>query len=95
MNKPELIDKLRKRIIEERRITYPKQDLDAIISPMVDIMMEELNSGGKIHIQNFGVFEVKAQQPRKFYNIQTGLHEFSKPKRVVEFKPSRKFRSKK
>ncbi len=94
MNKPELLNKLQARIKAERRILYPKQDLNSIITPMIDIIMEELNNGGKVHLQNLGVLEVKIQKPRKFYNIRTGLHELSAPKRVIEFKPSRIFRSK-
>ncbi len=93
MNKPELINKLQKRVEMETGYRYSKQSLDSIINPMIDIIMEELNRGGRVNVNNLGIFETKIHKARNFYNIQTGLNEISKPKRVVEFSPSRKFKS--
>ncbi len=93
MNKTQMIEKLQATILEDTRYQYSKQSLNTVINTMAEIIMEELNNGGQVNITNLGTFAMKVQPPRTFYNIHTGFNELSKPKRVVEFNVSRKFRS--
>lgn len=93
MDKKALIDQLRVRLHQNTKISYSKSQLNDIVVSITDIVMENLNNGGKMHLSNLGTFEVKSTRSRRFYNIQTGLFEMSKSKRYIDFTPARKFRT--
>ncbi|HEY9647135.1 MAG TPA: HU family DNA-binding protein, partial [Chroococcidiopsis sp.] len=49
-----------------------KKEADAIVSAMVDTIMETLVSGEKVTLVGFGTFEVRDRAAREGRNPQTG-----------------------
>lgn len=93
MDKQRLINQLRGKLHENTRVLYSKSELNEIVVKIIEVIMENLNNGEKIHLSNLGTFEVKLTKSRRFYNIQSGLFEITKPRRYIDFTPSRKFRT--
>jgi DNA-binding protein HU-beta len=66
MNKGELVDAI------AERAAVTKKDADAIVSAMVDTIMDTLASGEKVTLVGFGTFEVRDRAAREGRNPQTG-----------------------
>ena len=66
MNKGELIDK----IAETANVT--KKDADAILTAMLDVILETVAEGDKVTLVGFGTFEARDRQAREGRNPSTG-----------------------
>ncbi|HEY9645721.1 MAG TPA: HU family DNA-binding protein, partial [Chroococcidiopsis sp.] len=62
MNKAELVDAI------AERTSITKKEADAIVSAMVDTIMETLVSGEKVTLVGFGTFEVRDRAAREGRN---------------------------
>lgn len=66
MNKGELIDA----VAEQASVT--KKEADAVISAMIDTIMEAVANNDKVTLVGFGTFEPRQRQAREGRNPQTG-----------------------
>jgi DNA-binding protein HU-beta len=66
MNKGELVDA----VAEKAEVT--KRDADAIVTAMVEAIMEAVASGDKVTLVGFGSFEPRDRAAREGRNPQTG-----------------------
>lgn len=66
MNKGELVDA----IAEKADVT--KKDADAILTAVLDTILETVASGDKVTVVGFGSFEVRERQAREGRNPSTG-----------------------
>ena len=57
-----------------------------IIQQFLDQVIEELASGNRLELRNFGVFETRLQEARKARNPRTNEVVHVDPKAVVSFK---------
>jgi nucleoid DNA-binding protein len=65
------------------------------VQDVIDIISEELLSGNRIELRNFGVFEVKTVKARKGRNPNNPSHEVIIPERnVVKFRSGLHFKEK-
>lgn len=66
MNKTELISA----VAEGADIS--KKDAEKALKAFVDVVTEQMKSGGKVQLVGFGTFEVSERAPREGRNPQTG-----------------------
>jgi DNA-binding protein HU-beta len=66
MNKGELIDQ----IAEKADVT--KKDADAILTAVLDVILETVAKGEKVTLVGFGTFEARERQAREGRNPATG-----------------------
>lgn len=66
MNKSELVDA----IAEKASIT--KKDADAVLTAVVDSIIEAVSTGEKVTLVGFGTFEARQRQAREGRNPSTG-----------------------
>jgi DNA-binding protein HU-beta len=66
MNKGELVDAI------AERASVTKKEADAIVSAMVETIMDTLASGEKVTLVGFGTFEVRDRAAREGRNPKTG-----------------------
>jgi DNA-binding protein HU-beta len=66
MNKGELIDA----VAEKAEVS--KKDADAIVTAMVEVIMETVTSGDKVTLVGFGSFEPRDRAAREGRNPKTG-----------------------
>ena len=66
MNKGELIDAV------AAKAEVSKKDADAIVTAMVEAIMEAVASGDKVSLVGFGSFEPRDRQAREGRNPKTG-----------------------
>ncbi|NDJ19939.1 HU family DNA-binding protein [Myxacorys almedinensis] len=66
MNKGELIDA----IADKANVT--KKEADAVLSAIIDTILDTVSTGDKVSLVGFGTFEVRDRQAREGRNPQTG-----------------------
>jgi len=88
MNKGELVDK----IAEKASVT--KKDADAILSAMLDVILEAVASGDKVTLVGFGTFEARERQAREGRNPSTGQPIKIPATRVPAFSAGKVFKDK-
>lgn len=66
MNKSELVDA----IAAKAEIT--KKDADAVLSAVIDAIMDAVSEGEKVTLVGFGTFEARQRQAREGRNPSTG-----------------------
>jgi DNA-binding protein HU-beta len=66
MNKGELVDK----IADKASVT--KKDADAILSVILEVILDTVASGDKVTLVGFGTFEARDRQAREGRNPSTG-----------------------
>ncbi|WP_461831901.1 HU family DNA-binding protein [Aquifex sp.] len=71
--------------------SFKKKELYSIVSEIFYIMEEKLISGEKVKISGFGTFIVKKRKPKKGMNLKEMKPVEVPERKVVLFKPSRKF----
>lgn len=91
MNKKELIEAVSAKL-EKNSIRYPKWELTSIIDPVLETIIETLNSGEEVHLNKFGRFTIKHKKGSPYYNINTGQKEIASDKKVIQFTPHKGFR---
>jgi integration host factor subunit alpha len=65
-----------------------KRDATEIVESVFALVKSTLETGEKIKISGFGIFEVKEKAARRGRNPQTGEVIEITPRRVLTFKPS-------
>ncbi len=66
MNKGELVDK----ISEKAGVT--KKQADAVLTTILDVVMESVSTSDKVTLVGFGSFEARKRQAREGRNPKTG-----------------------
>lgn len=88
MNKGELIDQ----IAERANVT--KKDADAILTAMLDVILDSVAAGEKVTLVGFGTFEARDRQAREGRNPSTGKPIKIPATRVPAFSAGKVFREK-
>jgi DNA-binding protein HU-beta len=88
MNKGELIDQ----IAEKADVT--KKDADAILTAVLDVILESVAAGEKVTLVGFGTFEARDRQAREGRNPSTGKPIKIPATRVPAFSAGKVFREK-
>ena len=78
----------------QNQLEFTKSKSAETLEMLLEIMKQELESGGDILISGFGKFCVKEKRERKGRNPATGDDMMLEPRRVVTFKCSGKLRNK-
>lgn len=86
MNKGELIDA----IAQKTNVT--KKQADAIVTAMLEAVIEAVSEGDKISLVGFGNFEVRNRQAREGRNPKTGEKMQIPATRVPAFAPGKLFK---
>lgn len=82
MNNKEFIAEL------SRRTGYSNKDTTLLVSSVLNFMVQELQEGNTVSLQNFGTFEVKKKMERITFNPTTQQRLLIPPKLVLSYKPS-------
>lgn len=72
----------------------PLKDCKLLVETVLEIMKETLETGEKVKISGFGVFEVKGKRERKGRNPQTGEDLILDPRKILRFKASEAMKKK-
>ena len=64
------------------------KDSADMLESVLSIMKNTLESGEKLKVSGFGIFEVKQKKDRKGRNPQTGESVIIEARRILTFKPS-------
>lgn len=85
MNKSELIKRMSDKLDQ-----LSSRDVDLAVQWIIEIMSDNLASGGRIEIRGFGTFSNHYREPRTVRNPKTGEVGIFKPgKFVPHFKPGK------
>ena len=88
MNKSELIKRMADKLDQ-----LSSRDVDLAVHSLIEIMSDNLASGGRIEIRGFGTFSNHFRKPRNVRNPKTGEVGIRKPgKFVPHFKPGKDLR---
>ncbi|GAB6065068.1 HU family DNA-binding protein [Aquifex pyrophilus] len=71
--------------------SFKKKELYSIVSEIFCIIEEKLIEGEKVKISGFGTFTVKTRKPKKGMNLKEMKPVEIPERKVILFKPSRKF----
>ena len=71
-----------------QRVGFTKKRSAEVVSLVLDLVKEALESGDKVKISGFGNFEIRRKEPRKGRNPQTGEEITISERQVLTFKPS-------
>jgi integration host factor subunit alpha len=107
LKKSDIVDSVRKnvrvyiRAEPKQRFLFPEMKygpLDQnraarIVESLFELMKNALARGEEVRITGFGKFYVRVKWARKGRNPATGQSMMIRPRRVVLFRPSRKFRN--
>ena len=86
MHKGELVDAI------AQKTDVTKKQADAIVTAMVDTIIEAVSTGDKISLVGFGNFEVRDRQAREGRNPKTGEKMQIAASRVPAFAPGKAFK---
>ncbi|QZZ19156.1 HU family DNA-binding protein [Leptothermofonsia sichuanensis E412] len=86
MNKGELVDK----IAENANVT--KKEADAILTAMLEVILETVAKGEKVTLVGFGTFEARDRQAREGRNPSTGEPIKIPATRVPAFSAGKQFK---
>jgi len=78
--------------IAKKQDFLPEKDIAACTNLVVDLMIEELSSGGRIEIRGFGSFNLHFRPPRRAHNPKTGERVTTVAKYRAHFKPGKELR---
>lgn len=88
MNNKEFIAEL------SRRTGYSNKDTTLLVSSVLNFMVQELQEGNTVSLQNFGTFEVKKKMERITFNPTTQQRLLIPPRLVLSYKPSNTLKEK-
>jgi DNA-binding protein HU-beta len=88
MNKGELVDAV------AGKVSVTKKDTDAIVSAIVESIMEAVSTGDRVTLVGFGTFEARDRQAREGRNPQTGKTMTIPATRVPAFSAGKVFKDK-
>jgi len=86
MNKAELVEAI------AEKVSVTKKDADAILTAMMDTIMETVSEGEKVTLVGFGTFEARDRQAREGRNPQTGEALQIPATRVPAFSAGKQFK---
>ncbi|KAM3091693.1 HU family DNA-binding protein [Phormidesmis sp. 146-35] len=86
MNKGELVDAI------AQKADVTKKEADAILSAMLDTILETVATGDKVSLVGFGNFEVRDRQAREGRNPKTGETMQIPATRVPAFSAGKSFK---
>lgn len=87
MDKKKLIDAL------SQRVGISKRDSEIVIDAVFEIITNTLETGSKVKVPNFGIFEVKARAARTGRNPKADTPVYIPAKKVPYFTPSKVLKS--
>jgi integration host factor subunit beta len=87
MNRSDLVDAL-----AERFAPLPRNDADAAVRVILDMMINALTRGQRVEVRNFGRFVIKRRAPRAGRNPRTGAAVTVPEKCTPHFKPGKALR---
>ena len=87
MNKSELI-----RLIVSKQPHLSFGDVNAAVTQIINRMIDELASGGRIEIRGFGTFSLKYRKAKLGRNPRTGVAVSVPQKHGIYFKPGTELR---
>jgi integration host factor subunit alpha len=87
MTKVDLVERI------QTNTGFTKKDATDILESVFSIMKDTLETGEKLKISGFGIFEVKQKNDRRGRNPQTGEAITIEARRVLTFKPSQVLRA--
>lgn len=87
MIKSELVQKL-----AERNPHLYQNDVDKIVSSILDLITSALSQGHRVELRGFGAFSVRQREPRMGRNPRTGAEVLVPQKRVPFFKTGKELR---
>ena len=71
---------------------FKQVDVKEVVQRTFDIIVDDLGSGKKVELRNFGIFKVKTRKGRMGRNPRTGSGVNIPDKKVVSFKPGMKMK---
>ena len=74
-----------------RDMNYTVSEVAEVLDKAFKIIIENLNAGEEVNINNFGRFKLRYHKPRIMVNPRDGIKFISKEKATVIFAPSSKF----
>jgi len=91
MNKVELVKTLTERV-SKKVPKVRKEVVEATVNELFELIKEEVLSGGKVSINEFGRFYLKSTAPRSARNPKTGEKIELRARKRFTFKPSSKIK---
>jgi len=88
MNKGELVDQV------AQKASVTKKEADAVITAMIDSVMEAVAKGEKVTLVGFGSFERRERKEREGRNPKTGDTMVIPATRVPAFSAGKQFKEK-
>ena len=86
MNKSELVEAV------VNKTNLSKSDAESAVNAFLDVVKEEVISGGKVQLVGFGTFESSERSARTARNPKTGATVEVPASRVPKFKAGRTFK---
>ncbi|WP_221795412.1 integration host factor subunit beta [Aquisediminimonas sediminicola] len=68
------------------------QEADRIVATILDSIVDQLASGGRVELRGFGAFSTRDREAREGRNPRTGETVAVAAKRVPHFKPGKELR---
>jgi integration host factor subunit beta len=87
MNRSDLVD-----VLANRFASLSRNDADAAVRVILDMMSSALARGQRVEVRNFGRFVIKRRSPRTGHNPRTGATVTVPEKRTPHFKPGKALR---
>lgn len=88
MNKSELVDAI------AAKTTVTKKNADAVLTAVLDTIVEAVSGGDRVTLVGFGTFEARDRQAREGRNPQTGDKMTIPATRVPAFSAGKLFKEK-
>lgn len=86
MNKTELVAKA------AERTGLTKKDTEAVLTAVLDVIVESLEEDDKVQLVGFGAFEAKDRAARTARNPKENIPVPVAPTRTVQFKPGKRLK---
>ena len=91
MNKAELVDAVAERT---KASGANKKQVDAVLTEVLDVIMEAVANGDKVTLVGFGSFESRERKAREGRNPKTGEKMNIPATKVPAFSPGKSFKGK-
>ena len=80
-------------ILAEKQPHLQKDDVEAAVNCMLELMADTLTQGERIEIRGFGCFNLHTRPPRQARNPKTGESVPLTAKVAIHFKPGKDFKN--
>lgn len=75
------------------RTGMPQRKTAQLMAATTDIIVNTMQQGTAVQLQNFGTLEVHTRQARAVVNPKTGEKKQTPAKRVISFRPNRQLKA--